>query len=406
MATPRKLPRGITLNPSGRYRVKLYAQDREFSLGTFAALADAKAALAVAQGEVARGTFIPPAERRRALKAEAEAASARTAAEARTVRQLADAFLAWKEGAGLAWGSVYTYRRHLEGHFLPEFGDRAVGAVTAADLNAWLDRLEFDHGASVAPEVHGTVTALFKFAAGQARDLPRGFAPWIAASPVPALTRSRRREHREVTILSPSELARLSELMTYPEDRALILTAGWCALRIGEALALRRRHVVTDDAGRLMLRIETQVQARGRGIYEAPPKSEAGRRTIYVPALAREALTAHLAQHVGATAEALLFPRRGGGNRLNNPNTIGKRLKSAVDLLNREREDAGAEPLGRFTFHGLRHTGLTRMGQQGATEAELMAFAGHSDPKAVRIYQHAERNRLAALADRMTGEDA
>ncbi|NYN63868.1 site-specific integrase, partial [Salmonella enterica subsp. enterica serovar Typhimurium] len=65
-----------------------------------------------------------------------------------------------------------------------------------------------------------------------------------------------------MTILSPSELARLSELMTYPEDRALILTAGWCALRIGEALALRRRHVVTDDAGRLMLRIETQVQAR------------------------------------------------------------------------------------------------------------------------------------------------
>ena len=93
MATPRKLPRGITLNPSGRYRVKLYAQDREFSLGTFAALADAKAALAVAQGEVARGTFIPPAERRRALKAEAEAASARAAAESRTVRQLADACL-------------------------------------------------------------------------------------------------------------------------------------------------------------------------------------------------------------------------------------------------------------------------------------------------------------------------
>ncbi|MEB5273738.1 tyrosine-type recombinase/integrase, partial [Pseudomonas aeruginosa] len=66
---------------------------------------------------------------------------------------------------------------------------------------------------------------------------------------------------------------------------------------------------------------------------------------------------------------------------------------------------AGAEPLGRFTFHGLRHTGLTRLGQSGATEAELMAFAGHSDPKAVRIYQHAERNRLAALADRMTGDD-
>ncbi|MFP3473018.1 hypothetical protein R0J90_23450, partial [Micrococcus sp. SIMBA_144] len=77
---------------------------------------------------------------------------------------------------------------------------------------------------------------------------------------------------------------------------------------------------------------------RGRGLCEAPPKSEAGRRTMYVPALAREALAAHLAQHVGATAEALLFSRRGGWNRLNNPNAIGKRLKSAGDLLNRELE--------------------------------------------------------------------
>ncbi|MFP3473101.1 hypothetical protein R0J90_23875, partial [Micrococcus sp. SIMBA_144] len=77
----------------------------------------------------------------------------------------------------------------------------------------------------------GTATAPFTSAAGQARDPPRAFAPWITASPVPALTPTRRREHRQVTILAPSEPPRLSELMTYPEDRALIPPAGWCALR-------------------------------------------------------------------------------------------------------------------------------------------------------------------------------
>ena len=70
-------------------------------------------------------------------------------------------------------------------------------------------------------------------------------------------------------------------------------------------------------------------------------------------------------------------------------------------MLNRERVRAGGHPVEDFTFHGLRHTALTRLGQAGATTAELRAYAGHSDSKSVEIYQHAERGRLAALADKM-----
>lgn len=401
-----KLPAGITLNPGGKYRVRAFHEGNMFSLGTFTTLTDARAALAVAQGEIARGTFIPPAARRDRMKADAATRRAQALADARTVRELAVAFLAWKEGQGLAWGSVYTYRRHLEGHFLPTFAGHAVTAVTAAELNAWLDRLEAEHGPSVAPEVHGTVTALFRFATGEARDLPRGFAPWLDASPVPQLTRRRRREVREVTILPADELEQLAAHMRHPEDRALILLTGWCALRIGEVLALRRRHVTQDRAGRVMLRIASQVQARGRGLYEAAPKSAAGDREVYVPAVVRDALAEHLAAHVAADPDALLFPRRGGGNQLNNPNTIRKRFHAAVALLNADRERAELPAYTSFGFHDLRHTGMTRLGQHGATEAELMAFAGHSDPKAVRIYQHAERNRMAALADRMTADEA
>lgn len=401
-----KLPAGITLNPGGKYRARAFHDGNMFSLGTFATLTDARAALAVAQGEIARGTFTPPAARRAQMKADAATRRAQALADARTVRELAAAFLAWKEGQGLAWGSVYTYRRHLEGHFLPAFGEHAVSAVTTAELNAWLDRLESEHGPSVAPEVHGTVTALFRFATGDARDLPRGYASWLDASPMPQLTRRRRREVKEVTILPADELEQLAAHMRHPEDQALILLTGWCALRIGEVLALRRRHVTHDRAGRVMLRIASQVQARGRGLYETAPKSAAGDREVYVPAVVRDALAEHLAAHVGADPDALLFPRRGGGNQLNNPNTIRKRFHAAVALLNADRERAELPAYTSFGFHDLRHTGMTRLGQHGATEAELMAFAGHSDPKAVRIYQHAERNRMAALADRMTADEA
>ena len=125
-----------------------------------------------------------------------------------------------------------------------------------------------------------------------------------------------------------------------------------------------------------------------------------------MPTLCEGWRTEHLAAHVGADPDALLFPRRGGGNQLNNPNTIRKRFHAAVALLNADRERAELPAYTSFGFHDLRHTGMTRLGQHGATEAELMAFAGHSDPKAVRIYQHAERNRMAALADRMTADEA
>ena len=53
--------------------------------------------------------------------------------------------------------------------------------------------------------------------------------------------------------------------------------------------------------------------------------------------------------------------------------------------------------MDNFTWHGLRHTALTRLGQAGATTAELKAYAGHSDGKSVEVYQHAERRRLVAL---------
>lgn len=403
-APRRKLPRGISVNPGGRYRVKVNAEGREYSLGTYETLTDAKAAHAIAMGEIARGTFVPPSKRRTQLKAQRAAAEAQAKADGRTCRELAEAFLSWKEAQGRTWGTVYAYRRHLESHFLDKFGERPVSSLTADDLCAWLDDLESSaYGPSVASEVHGTVTGVFRFATGEARGLPRAFVPWCERSPVPPLNTTRRRTapKRDV-ILSPAELDQLGRHMSAPGDHALILLAGWCALRIGESLALRRRHVTTDRQGRMFLTVESQVQARGRGTYESAPKSEAGNRTIPVPAAAREVLAEHLANAVQPGPDSLLFPRR-GGNMLSNPNTVRRRFNVARDKLSAERVAVGGEPLDGFTFHGLRHTGLTRLGQNGATEAELMAFAGHADPSAVRIYQHAERDRLAALADRMTG---
>lgn len=409
MTQRRKLPEGVTRNPGGMYRARLSVDGIQHSLGTFATLGDARAALDIARGQKARGTFEPPTVVRARRKAERAARRAQADADARTVRELAEAWLSWQESRGLKLGSVYTYRRHLEAHFLPTFGERSVADVTALDLNEWLDALEASKGASGAAQVHRVVAALFKWATGDAAELPRSFTPWLLTSPVPPLAARRLRRPnlptRNRETLTDAELSALAGLM--PEaDRLAVLLSGWCALRIGEVLALRRRHVSTDADGTTWLRVESQVQARGSGVREESPKSDAGRREVPVPPVIAGDLAAHLDAHAAPGPDGLLFPRVGGGNGLNNPNTVRKRFNAALKALNAHRAEAGENPVENFTWHGLRHTALTRLGQAGATTAELKAYAGHSDGKSVEVYQHAERRRLAALTATMSRGDA
>ena len=51
-----------------------------------------------------------------------------------------------------------------------------------------------------------------------------------------------------------------------------------------------------------------------------------------------------------------------------------------------------------FRFHDLRHTANTITAAAGASTRELMHRMGHASPEAALRYQHATRDRDAALA--------
>ena len=59
-------------------------------------------------------------------------------------------------------------------------------------------------------------------------------------------------------------------------------------------------------------------------------------------------------------------------------------------------------------FHDLRHTALTHYGEAGASLAELMEVAGHSDIKTVSVYQQisqAQRKRTSARLNEQAKEE-
>ena len=77
-----------------------------------------------------------------------------------------------------------------------------------------------------------------------------------------------------------------------PRLRCLVLLGGFAGMRTGELLGLQRRDI---DPLHGTVTVERQVhELTGLGRVLTPPKSEAGRRTVALPAFALDALEDHL----------------------------------------------------------------------------------------------------------------
>jgi integrase len=168
------------------------------------------------------------------------------------------------------------------------------------------------------------------------------------------------------------------------EYRALVLVSGLGGLRWGECVGLRRSRV--DLLHRSVRIAEQVVEVDGR-LEVGPPKTQAGVRTVHLPAAAVHALEKQLASFAEPDYDGLVFPAPEGGY-LRRSN-FGRRVW---------RPAIRAAGLDGVRFHDLRHAASTLAAVSGATTKELMARLGHSSPAAALRYQHAISGRDAAIA--------
>ena len=134
-----------------------------------------------------------------------------------------------------------------------------------------------------------------------------------------------------------------------------------------------------------MVKVRGSVAEVDGKFIEGPPKSEAGRRDVAIPAVIVPELQAHLDEHAQAGADGRVFVGPTGAipRRTNFQATWRKAV-----------EAAGVPGLH---FHDLRHTG-NMLAAESASLRELMARMGHSSTRAALIYQHASRDRERAIA--------
>jgi integrase len=354
--------------PSGRFQASYVGPDgrRHTAPTTYDTRGDAEAWLAAAQTDISREQWHRPAPTRR-------------------VDTFADYSAGWLESR-LSRGQPLTprtrseYRKLLDKHLLPTFGDLPLDEITPVLVRNWHGGLT--SGPTSQAHAYGLLRAILNTAV--ADDA-------ITVNPCKIRGAGTTRRARTPKPASLAELAVIVDEM--PERyRPAILVAAWCGLRFGEFAELRRRDVDLAHARLRVRRAVTHVD--GRDVVGSP-KSEAGVRDVSIPPHLIPVVEQHLQQHVDTGREALLFPAPTGGH-LRSDSVLHDAFRAA-------RVVAGRPDL---TVHGLRHTGATLAAATGATLAELMRRLGRSTAVAAMRYQHATDDRDRAIADALSGSHA
>lgn len=351
--------------PSKRWQASYIGPDtqRYTAPHTFPAKIDAEAWLTREHDLMAADTWTSPA-----VRAEA----------ARDPRALFGAYSErWLQARDLKPRTQAHYRSLLDKQILPTFAGLRLKAITPEVIGDWYDKLDRSR-----PTLRAHAYALLRTILGAAVHDRR-----IETNPCHIRGAGSTKRARRI---EPATLPQLETLVSAMPQRYRLmpLLAGWCALRFGELIELRRRDV---DLANGVIHIRRAAVRAGGQVLIGDPKSDAGSRDVAIPPHLLPLVKEHLSQPITGGRDGLLFPAADGKSTLA-PSTFYRVFYPA-------REAAGRPDL---RFHDLRHTGAVLAAHTGATLAELMARLGHSTPAAAMRYQHAAEGRDAEIARRLS----
>jgi len=292
---------------------------------------------------------------------------------------------------GLRTSSHREHSRHVLTYLRPLHAIELAKLTPAHVERALAGLLE---GGLSANTVRGTRTSLRRALHDAQRD-------GLVARNAAALARPPRVERREMVALSADEVRRLLADTADDDMGPLWALAVGSGLRRGELLALRWSDI-DADAGTLVVR-RTLALAEGGGFEMTAPKTPRSRRTVNLPAFARDALRHQKARQAALRLAAgkawqdrdgLVFTDEVG--RPVDPNTVSSRFHRVALRL--------GLPVG---LHGLRHTAATLMLQAGVPLKVVSDALGHSTISITAdVYSHVTpdlRREAASALDRALG---
>lgn len=347
--------------PSGRWQARYRGPDGRMRSApqTFARKRDAERWLTLKEAEIARGEWVNPDEAKITVKEWAE-------------RWLSSVSPSLKPKTRASYDSLL--RTLIE----PRFGKNEIGQVRPIMISEWVASLtKRGLSPSRVRQAYRLMSQIMTAAVNN--DL-------IKATPCRGV-RLPRMPETEPHILTKAEVERLISAMREPHSLIVQLLA-YGGLRIGEAFALRRRHVELEQ-GRLIV-AESLAEIAGKHVFDTPKSHQ--RRTITLPGFVISALRSHLNRLPG-DPDTLLFTGR-----------TGKALH--YNAWRRWHFDPAVEAAGLqdVTPHDLRATHATWVADRYGVMAAARRL-GHSNASVTtRHYARAVEGRDREIADGFDAE--
>ena len=347
---------------------------------TFQTEGDARVWLEVERRLIETGQWSPPAERE-AARQQAEEAKSKRLTVAAYARHWLDT------NADLRLSTRTRYESSLRYYLLAQplarsgtekrrttigLGEVQLHELTRAQVMTWWQALPRETHRRSCDLAYNLLKTLCLSAVDDGLML---------ASPVHVRGAGKPSLHRNVQPLTPAEVLAIADAMP-AEWRLGVLLGAWCALRSGEVRELRRRDI---DLVRGTIRVSRGVARAGTSTYVGLPKTDAGTRTVQIPASLMDEVKAHLKDHAQLGADGLLFWGTDGRN---------------ADDRDWRREwlrACSAAGIEGIRFHDLRHVGLTYTAVAGATLRELQAIAGHTTAAMALRYQEIAADHMAEV---------
>ncbi len=236
-------------------------------------------------------------------------------------------------------------------HTLPVWGSKRLDSIRQPQVQAWVNKLA---GSGLAP---ATVHAAYK-------DFQQAMSAAVTAkmlrdSPCVGITLPKV-ERSEMNFLDHADIRALADAIE-PRYRALIFLLAYGGLRIGEAAALKPAQV--DFKNGTVTVIASAAEVSGH-VQINPPKSKAGRRTIYLTSSIMDELARHMEEFPG---REYVFEGAQGGI-----------LRSRAWSQRYYKTALAKAGLSKVRVHDLRHTAISMWVRAGVDLVRIKTWAGHS----------------------------
>jgi integrase len=267
--------------------------------------------------------------------------------------------------------TYFAYEAHARLHIVPAIGNVRLDALAASHIDRLHAALARKVSGTTAHHVHMTLKAALNGAAKRGHRV----SPALAAVDPP------RRRARDIETLTRAEVDDLLEAAYGDPLEGLYVLAVTLGMREGELLGLRWQNV--DLRARRLLVARNATRALDGSRVLTDPKTAAGKRTLYLPRIALDALAR--TPHVGE----LIWPGP-DGHPMPEQTLYSRRW---IPM----RKRAQIRPV---SFHALRHTAATLALEDGQPPHVVAAMLGHASvATTLRLYAHVTHASTEALVD-------